>query len=231
MHTNSVLLIEDDATSAEVVSQLMIDAGFTVQSEVDGLAGLSRGVCSSYDLIILDQQLPSISGLDICRKLREQARVTAPILMLTAQASIESRVEGLQAGADDYLTKPFHGRELVARARSLLRRATSVGERQVLVVGDLVYDFSSMEVRREGKALSLTEKPRAVLQMLMESWPRALSRKEITASIWGEEAAAGNGGSLRQQVHLMRTIIDAPFSYPMIRSLSGGYLGLFISEK
>jgi DNA-binding response OmpR family regulator len=227
----TVLLIEDDLLASELVSQLMSEAGFEVDTETDGIAGLSRGVCGTYDLIILDHEVPSLSGLEVCRKLREQARVTAPILMLTGQDSVEARVEGLQTGADDYLTKPFHGRELIARARSLIRRSCTGWDRQVLAVGDLVYDLASMTISREGRPLALTEKPRAVLQAMMEAWPRSLARKEITAKVWGHDAAQGNGGSLRQQLHLLRQVVDAPFSYPMIRRATAGHVGLFTTEQ
>jgi two-component system, OmpR family, copper resistance phosphate regulon response regulator CusR len=181
-----ILVVEDRAEVLEVVSRTLIESGYDVLTAQDGETGLAIAIDQSPDLIILDIGLPKANGLDVARDLRERG-FRAPVLMLTARVTIGDRVAGLDAGADDYLVKPFDVDELVARVRALMRRSTLRDEEFVLRVGPLQLDTVSRDVTREGTAISLTQKEYALLEYLMRHAGRAVTREQIAEHVWKTE--------------------------------------------
>ncbi|MEJ2577069.1 MAG: response regulator transcription factor, partial [Gammaproteobacteria bacterium] len=152
----SVLLIEDHRDIAEMVGSYLEEKGYTVDFAADGVTGLHLAVVNDYDAILLDLMLPGLDGLAVCRKLRQEARRDTPLLMLTARDTRRDVVAGLDAGADDYLVKPFDIRELEARVRALVRRGRGRVAAEVLQVGDLTLDTASLLVQRAGQTLNPT---------------------------------------------------------------------------
>ena len=152
----SILLIEDHTDIAEMVTAYLENRGYTVDYAADGVTGLHLAVSNEYDAIVLDLMLPGMDGLSVCSKLREEARRDTPVIMLTARDTIDDKVTGLQTGADDYLIKPFAIRELEARVESLIRRNKGEVAKEMLRVGDLSVNTSTLEVEREGKSLTVT---------------------------------------------------------------------------
>lgn len=217
----NVLLIEDDPRVARVVQRALQEAGKRVEVVHDGAEGLARAQTASYDLIVLDVMLPELDGIELCRSLRRQ-RVRTPVLMLTARDSVADRVRGLDAGADDYLTKPFALEELLARVRALSRRAGET-EDEVLRVGDLTLDLARHEARRGGRVIELTAREFALLEYLMRNAGRVLTRAQITDHVWGYDSEA-TSNVVEIYVHYLRDKIDRGFPRPLIRTVRGvGY--------
>ena len=178
-----LLLVEDDAGIARFVRQGLREAGYEVDWEKDGLRALQRGLSGSFDLMILDVLIPGMSGLEVLRELRARG-ATAPVLMLTALDTLEDRVDGLDAGADDYLAKPFAFPELLARVRALLRRAPlEVGT--TLHAGAIEMDLVRREVKHEGRPVTLSRREFALLEYLMRHPGEALTRTQIAERVWG----------------------------------------------
>jgi DNA-binding response OmpR family regulator len=183
-----VLVIDDDPTLAEVVERYLEREGFTVEVRADGEQGLDRALSWLPDLVVLDLMLPGLDGLEVCRRLRDVAPI--PVVMLTARASEDDRVAGLELGADDYLPKPFSPRELTARVKAVLRRANSsvaatTAAPAVLRAGDLQLDPVAHEVRREGEPLALTTKEFDLLAHFLRHPNRAFRREELLEAVWG----------------------------------------------
>ena len=174
-----------------------------------------------FDAIVLDLNLPGLDGLEVAKKLRNEARKQTPILMLTARDSLENKLAGFDSGADDYLIKPFALQEVEVRLNALQRRGRGVQTR-VLTVGDLEYNLDTLEVRREGKLLQLNPTALKILQALMEASPAVVTRQDIETRVWGEELP--DSDSLRVHIHGLRTLVDKPFKDAMIQTRHGiGY--------
>ncbi len=181
-----VLVIEDDRELAEALATGLRRARMAVDVAYEGRGGLERALVAGYDVIVLDRDLPGVHGDAICRMLVERGS-RARLLMLTAAATIEDRVDGLGIGADDYLPKPFAFAELVARIQALFRRAQPAIP-PVLVHGDLELDASTRQVRRAGRKLSLRPKELGVLELLLAAQGRVVSTEELLFRVWDEEA-------------------------------------------
>ncbi len=185
-----ILVIEDDADIARLLEINLIDAGYHVTHVADGLQGLQQAVTNVYDLLILDLTLPGLNGMEICRRLRG-ADSALPILMLTARTDETDKVLGLELGADDYLTKPFSLRELLARVRSILRRvqmsrgAVDRSAAAPLRSGDLELDVIKRQVRMGGTIVDMTAKEFDLLQIFMAHPGRAFSRQQLLEQVWG----------------------------------------------
>jgi DNA-binding response OmpR family regulator len=177
-----VLIVEDDARLAELVRRGLVEGGHVVDIETDGEAGRSVAQAGDYDAIVLDVMLPAKDGLSVARELRGDG-VRTPILMLTAKDAIDDRVTGLDAGADDYLCKPFVFRELEARLRSITRREPNP-QRQVLSVGDLVMDLATRRVRRGSRDIPLTARETAFLEYLMRNEGLLVTRTMLENALW-----------------------------------------------
>ncbi|HTS86890.1 MAG TPA: response regulator transcription factor [Gemmatimonadales bacterium] len=177
-----ILVVEDDRTVGAYVVRGLTEQGFQADLVSDGSEGLTAASTGSYDLLILDLRLPGLSGFEVLRTLRDRG-ITTPILVLTAQESVDFKVQALRAGADDYVTKPFAFEELLARVEALGRRPKQIAPRK-LKVGDLELDLGSREVTRGGRLIELTPKEYAVLEYLMRHTGRVMSRTLITEYAW-----------------------------------------------
>src|SRR5258708_26017002 len=184
--TMDVLLVEDDPRIARVVERALTDVGHRVEVARDGLEGLTSAERGNHDLLVLDVMLPEMDGFEVARELRRQ-HLRTPILMLTARDAVPDRVRGLDAGADDYLTKPFALEELLARVRALGRRAGDSAEDQ-LTVGELVLDLARHEARRADPTIALAAKEFDLLSYLMRNGGRVMSKDQITEHAWGSDS-------------------------------------------
>src|SRR5437016_8838522 len=217
-----VLLVEDDPRIARVVERALTDIGHHVEVAHDGLEGLTSAERGTHDLVVLDVMLPEMDGIEVARELRRQ-RLRTPILMLTARDAVPDRVRGLDAGADDYLTKPFALEELLARVRALGRRPTDVAEGELLRVADLELDPARHEVRRSGAEVELTAKEFDLLAYLMRNAGQVLSRSQIMDHVWGYDADPVSN-VVDIYVHYLRDKIDKDSPQPLIRTVRGvGY--------
>jgi DNA-binding response OmpR family regulator len=185
--TQRVLVIEDDPTVAEVVARYLSREGYSVAVSTDGLAGLRTALESPPDLVVLDLMLPGLSGVEVLSQLRKSTPV--PVIMLTALSREADRVSGLEMGADDYVAKPFSPRELTARVKAVLRRASGLieasGEPAAFAAGDLELDASTREVRLNGRSLDLTAREFNLLAHFMRNPMKLFRREELLEQVWG----------------------------------------------
>src|SRR5690242_6195209 len=179
-----ILLVEDDARMANVIAKGLREHSYAVDVVHDGENGLYQASINDYDVIVLDVLLPQRDGFEVCRELRTRGNTT-PVLMLTARAAIDDRINGFDAGADDYLTKPFSFRELLARIHALLRRDSQLRP-DVLEIGDLTLDSISHRVSRANDEVQLTAKEYALLEYLARRAGQLVSRAEIAAHVWDD---------------------------------------------
>lgn len=214
--TSRVLIIEDDREIASVVAMNLESNGLATEQVHDGVEGLKRALTGSYDLIILDIMLPGLDGISLCRKLREVDGNT-PVLMLTAKTEEIDLVLSLELGADDYMTKPFSIRELVARTNALLRRTAArrgvEGTPDTLRVGDILIDFSRHQVQMKGEILDLTVKEFELLSLFARNPGRAYSRSELLNSIWGY-SFEGYEHTVNTHINRLRNKIEEDPSHP-----------------
>lgn len=213
------LLIEDEADSARLVQDALRDGGFAVEWQDNGEEGLRAAGMKSYDVIILDRMLPEIGGLTIIARLRG-AGVSVPILMLSALARSENRVEGLDAGADDYIGKPFEPSELVARARALIRRSNNPTPSAVMIFGELELHVRSRTAHRRGRHISLSPKEFDILKFMMDHAGDVVTREMLLRKVWNlnfdpqTKVIDVSMGRLRQR-------LDDGFDTPLIETVRG----------
>jgi DNA-binding response OmpR family regulator len=203
-----ILIVEDDHKIANAIKKGLEQESYAVDVSYDGKDGLSSALTLPYDLIILDRMLPEIDGVKICQKLRHDGK-NFPVLMLTAKDKISDRVEGLNAGTDDYLVKPFAFEELIARVRALLRRPTESNS-IVLKVKDLSLDAVNFEVKRAGKAINLSLKEFALLEYMMRNPNRILTKDNIISHVWNYDADI-LPNTVEVYIGYLRNKIDKPF--------------------
>jgi DNA-binding response OmpR family regulator len=217
-----LLLIEDHRDIAANISEFFEARGTSVDHAIDGDTGLRKALAESYDAIVLDLMLPGLDGLSLCRQLRQAGRTRVPVLMLTAKDLIEDKVEGFEAGADDYLVKPFSLAELDVRLKALVRRASVPQTSRVLTVADLSFDLDTLEAHRGGELLKLTPTTRRILMLLLQNMPRVVTRAELERELWGDEPPQGD--FLRAHMHALRTAIDKNYSVKLLHTIHGtGY--------
>jgi DNA-binding response OmpR family regulator len=215
-------LIEDHKDIAEMVTAYLENRGFDVDYAADGVTGLHLAVTNSYDAIVLDLMLPGMDGLDVCQKLRTEARRDTPVIMLTARDTLDDKITGLETGADDYLIKPFAIKELEARVRSLIRRNKREVVREVLSIGDLAVDTATLKVERGGKELNLTPIGLKILTVLMRASPAVVSRRDLERQVWGD--ILPDSDTLRSHLYNLRKVIDKPFDKQLVHTIQGrGY--------
>jgi two-component system copper resistance phosphate regulon response regulator CusR len=220
-----VLLVEDEFKIAAFIQKGLTENGDLVTVAYDGNLGSKIAAQEDFDVIILDIMLPGLSGLEVCAKLRTEG-IDTPILLLTALGTIDDKVFGLQQGADDYLTKPFHFKELMARLQALCRRRNHkpVNKVEVLKVGDLQLDLLSKIAIRNGVTISLTAKEYAILEVFMNNTNRVLSRTYIADEIWGY-GNDNNSNIIDVYVNYLRNKIDKGFDTKLIHTMVGmGYI-------
>lgn len=217
---NRILLIEDDPDITELVRINLEDAGYRLDSAADGEKGLETALAQEIDLVILDLQLPRMDGLEVCRQLQQRKR-HLPILMLTSRSEEVDRVLGLELGADDYLTKPFSIRELVARVRAILRRLErsrttekeSVDSPLPLDLGDLIIDPDRRRVTLDGEPVELTAKEFDLLLMFASHPGRVYSRQMLLELVWGYQYR-GYEHTVNSHIHRLRAKIESDASHP-----------------
>lgn len=214
-----ILVIEDNPDLAANLVDYLEARGYLVDTANDGIRGLHLAGTQSFDVILLDLILPGLDGIVLCRHLREKLGKTTPILMLTARDTLDDKVQGLEAGADDYLVKPFALREVVARIQALTRRAQATVVPCALQVADLRYDPATFTVSRAGQAIELPPIPLRLLEALMRASPRVVRRQELERVVWGD--APPDSDALRTHLHSLRAAIDKPFALPLLHTLRG----------
>jgi two-component system, OmpR family, manganese sensing response regulator len=218
-----ILLVDDETELSDPLSRILLQEGYEVDIANNGAAGMELALKNQYDLLILDWMLPHHSGLEICREVRSRS-LTTPVLFLTAKDTVDDRVDGLDAGADDYLVKPFELRELLARVRALLRRSSLDNvNSQKLKVADLELDLENQVVYRQGKVINLSEKEIKLLQYFMQHPDRLLTHEEIYDYLWqGEEQPSSN--VLAALIRLLRRKIEIESETSLIHTVYGrGY--------
>jgi len=217
-----VLLVEDEPRVAGFIAKGLREQAYAVDTVRDGEQAVYYASENEYDIVILDVMLPIKDGYAVCRELRA-AGFRAPILMLTARGTVEDKIAGLDSGADDYLTKPFDFKELLARLRALLRRSAQFRE-EVLKVGDLELNTATHSVTRAGRAISLTAKEYALLEFFVLNRNRVLNREQISQHVWDEHFDPFTN-IIDVYVKRLRTKVDLGFGQRLIHTRRGeGYL-------
>ncbi len=221
--TARVLVVEDDVDLLSVLERILGGAGYRVATAQDGDAGLARALEERPDLVILDVGLPTKNGMEVTRELRTRG-FRAPMLMLTARNSVSDRVTGLEAGADDYLPKPFEFPELLARVGALLRRSSITAQASVLSVGDLTLDPMSRRVERAGKPIELTQKEYALLEYMMRHAGKPVSRHEIAEHVWKHQVDSLTN-VVDVYINYLRKKLDQDAEHALIHTVRGiGYM-------
>ncbi len=216
-----ILVVEDTKRIAEAIKSGLEQEGYAVDVEHDGDEGLRTALHGPYDLIVLDIMLPTLDGISVCRELRK-SKVKTPILMLTAKSQNYDVVSGLDAGADDYLPKPFSFEVLLARIRALLRRPQDTAS-DTLSVGDLTLQTSKRKVTRGGKQIDLSRKEYALLEYLLRNTDKACSKSNIIEHVWDFDADI-LPNTLEVFITYLRAKVDKPFKKPLIHTVRGfGY--------
>jgi OmpR-family two-component system manganese-sensing response regulator len=220
-----ILLVDDEVELTDPLSRLLTREGYSVDATYDGTSGSTLAQSGSYDLLILDWMLPGKTGLEICQELRCQGKTT-PVLFLTAKDTLDDRVQGLDAGADDYLVKPFELRELLARVRALLRRAGAETHSNItgkLVVADLELDIENQIAYRHARIIELSQKESQLLQYFMENTGQLLTHSQILLHLWqNEEQPSSN--VIAALIRLLRRKVEVMGETPMIHTVYGkGY--------
>jgi len=217
----NILLIEDNRDLATNLFDYFEARGHAMDMASDGISGLHFAATNPYDVIILDVMLPGMDGLTLCKRLREAGQQT-PVLMLTACDSLDDKIAGLEAGADDYVVKPFALREVDARLSALVRRSIVRDSGSKLQVGDLSFDTVTFKVVRGERSIDLPPVPLKLLEILMRNSPRVLPREEIERSIWGDSPP--DSDALRAHLYILRNAIDKKSDKPLLKTLRGiGY--------
>ena len=219
-----ILIVEDSAEVIALLERILGDQGYNVSAVMDGNSGLAHALDQLPDLVILDLGLPGRDGLQVTAELRRRG-VTAPVLMLTARGAVADRISGLEAGADDYLAKPFDAEELIARVRALLRRSALRTRASQLKVGDLVLDPLTREVWRAGEAIALSPREFALLEYLMRNPGRTLTRGAIVAQVWKHGPDDPDATNIVDvYMAYLRKKLEASAGAPMIHTIRGvGY--------
>ncbi len=215
-----ILMIEDDLDIAGNVGDFLEAAGHQVDFAYDGISGMHLALTRELDVIIIDWMLPGMAGIDLCRKLRQEAQCRVPALMLTARDTLADKLEGFEAGVDDYLVKPFALQELEARLRALDRLRRSAPRE--LKIADLVLDPDARTARRSGRRIEIHGAAFEILYLLMERSPGVVRREELEAKLWGNDPPQSD--VLRSHIYALRRAVDKPFDRDLLHTVRGyGY--------
>jgi len=213
-----ILVVEDNAMLAQNLADGLEAQGHSADFAGDGVLGLKLALENHYDLVILDLGLPGIDGLDLCRRLREQAPRRVPVLMLTARDTLADKLDGFGSGADDYLVKPFAMEELIARCHVLAQRHT-LNQDHALAIGSLCIERRTRMVTRSRQQVELTPAGYQILLALAEAHPRVLTRSELSHVLWHGEPP--DSDALRTHWYQLRQKLDKPFGQPMLVTVHG----------
>ena len=217
-----ILIVEDERKISAYLKRGLEEQGYAVDAAFTGREALDWAASAPYDLIVLDILLPELDGISVCRELRKRG-ARAPILMLTARDTVDDRVAGLDAGADDYLVKPFALKELLARLRALARRAVDAPKSTVLTIADLAMDTNMHRVKRGNQIIEVTAKEYAILECLLRANGRVLSRAMIADHVWNYEVF-NESNVVDVYIRNLRRKIDEPFALKLIHTIRGtGY--------
>jgi two-component system copper resistance phosphate regulon response regulator CusR len=216
-----ILVVEDEPAAAALLAKGLRESTYAVDVAPDGVAALEQSAVNDYDLVILDVLLPGLNGLEVCRAIRSDGG-SMPILMLTARGQVDDRVQGLDAGADDYLPKPFHFEELLARVRALLRRGPALAP-SVLTIADLVVNTSTRQVERAGRTIQLTAKEYSLVEYLARRAGDVVRRTDIAEHVW-DDSFDSMSNLIDVYVQRLRRKIDDQHAVKLIHTHRGtGY--------
>ena len=221
-----ILLVEDEEKLARVVELELRYEGYEVEKAFDGREGLEKALSGGFDLILLDIMLPSMSGMEVLRRLRRESQV--PVIMVTARDTVVDKVSGLDSGADDYITKPFEIEELLARIRAALRKRPARQESAVLTAGPLTMDPERHEVTVKGTAVELTRREFDLLRYLLENKEKVISRESLLDNVWGFDFV-GETNAVDVYIRFLRAKIDEAFGIKLIHTVRG--VGYVIREE
>jgi len=210
------LIVEDNRDICENIAAYLDKYSYIVDFAYDGITAMHLVLSNPYDMIVLDLMLPGMDGLTFCQKLRAEAQVTTPVLMLTARDTLDDKLKGFAAGADDYLVKPFALQELHVRLQALYKRSHGKTD-LLLTVADLTLDKSTLQVQRAGRPINLTPACLKLLQRLMEQAPSVVARDVLETLLWADEPPEGD--ALRSHMYKLRHAIDKPFARPLIHTV------------
>ncbi len=227
MNNTKILIVEDEQRLADVLRKQFEEHGFQVEIAYDGYVGKQMVKNNSYNLVILDINLPLINGYDLCKEIRKTNSNT-PVLMLTALGTLDNKVSGFDAGADDYILKPFDFRELLARVNVFLRRSETVGKTEKLMIADLEMDLNTKTVTRSNTKIELTAKESLLLETFLKHKKQLLTREFIIEQVWGIDFDPGTN-IIDVYVNYLRKKIDKDHEPKLIRTKFG--FGFYCSEK
>ncbi len=211
-----VLIVEDNRDICGNIAAYLEKHNYVLDFAYDGIRAMHLVLTSTFDVIVLDLMLPRMDGLSFCQKLRTEAEVDTPVLMLTARDTLDDKLKGFNAGADDYLVKPFALQELHARLQALYKRSHRKTSK-LLTVGDLTMNRSTLQVHRAGRQIDLSPASMRLLQRLMEKAPSVVARDDLETLLWADERP--DGDALRSHLYKLRQAIDKPFDIPLIHTV------------
>lgn len=210
------LVVEDNRDICANIAAYLEKHGYILDFAYDGLSAMRLASECPFDVIVLDLMLPGMDGLSFCHKLRTGAKAETPVLMLTARDTLDDRLKGFEAGADDYLVKPFALQELRARLQALYKRSHRKSD-SLLTVGDLTLNRSTLQVHRAGRRIDLHPAGMKLLQRLMEEAPAVVARDDLEALLWADDRP--DGDELRSHLYRLRQAVDRPFGRPLIHTV------------
>lgn len=210
------LIVEDNRDICGNIATYLEKLGYVLDFAHDGVTAMSLALTNPFDVIVLDLMIPRMDGLTFCQRLRADAEIETPVLMLTARDTLDDRLKGFDAGADDYLVKPFALQELHARIRALYKRSHRNAD-NLLTVGDLTLNRSTLQVHRAGRRVEINPAGMKLLRRLMEESPSVVDRDELETLLWADERP--DGDALRSHMYKLRQAIDRPFDRPLIHTV------------
>lgn len=210
------LIVEDNRDICGNIATYLEKLGYVLDFAHDGVTAMNLALTNPFDVIVLDLMIPRMDGLTFCQKLRADAEIETPVLMLTARDTLDDRLKGFDAGADDYLVKPFALQELHARIRALYKRSHRNGD-NLLTVGELTLNRSTLQVHRAGRRVEINPAGMKLLRRLMEESPSVVDRDELETLLWADERP--DGDALRSHMYKLRQAIDRPFDRPLIHTV------------
>jgi len=221
-----VLIVEDNRDICANIAAYLEKHSYVLDFAYDGISAMHLALTNPFDVIVLDLMLPRMDGLSFCQKLRMDAEIATPILMLTARDTLDDKLKGFAAGADDYLIKPFELQELHARLQALYKRSHGKTD-NLLTVGELTLNKSTLQVHRAGQRVDLNPAGMKLLQRLMEDAPSVVTRDTLETLLWADERP--DGDALRSHMYKLRQAVDKPFASPLIHTVHR--IGYRIAEE